>query len=105
MCGESAPHVRLDLPRLALGFVEAGGQPDPVAQFVADGVESLADRGCQAEFARIDDAAGDDELEGVGAGGAGRFGEQRVIDRRENKLQNNVLGVIVNGYVSRDTSF
>ena len=72
---------RPDLPGLALRFVEADGQPDPVAQFVADGVESLVDRWCQAEFARVDDAAGHDELERAGTGGAGRFGEQRVVAR------------------------
>ena len=35
---------RPDLPGLARGFVEAGGQPYPVAQCVADGVESRGDR-------------------------------------------------------------
>ena len=71
-----------DLPGLARGLVEAGGQPDPVAQSVADGVESLGDRRREAELARVDDAAGHDELERAGTGGAGRFGEQRVVARR-----------------------
>ena len=72
---------RPDLPGLARGLVEAGGQPDPVAQCVADGVESLGDRRRQAELARVDDAADHDELERAGTGGAGRFGEQRVVAR------------------------
>ena len=73
---------RPDLPGLARGLVEAGGQPDPVAQRVADGVESLGDCRRQAELARVDDAADHDEPERAGPGGAGRFGEQRVVARQ-----------------------
>ena len=42
------PDLPPDLPGLARGLDEAGGQPDPVAQYVADGVESLGDGGVPA---------------------------------------------------------